>query len=712
MVHASTAFTRSAGVSSSYQKRASSASALDEGTSETVQIRPRRSRICLREITKASCLGSRASATALGVAPPPRQTGPLVPHVQLRRSPRDARAFLPTTRAEMRARGWDELDVLIVTGDAYVDHPAFGPILIARFLEGRGYRVGVVAQPRWDRPDDIARMGRPRLFAGVSAGNLDSMLNKLTAQKKVRSEDQYSPGGRPNARPNRATIVYANLCRQAFSGLPVVIGGIEASLRRIAHYDYWSDSIRRSILLDSKADLLVFGMGERAAWEVAQRLERGEPLDDVRGTAHVKNNRREWEPIETSRYVTDRKPLLLPSYDEVKRDKRAFSRMSRAFQYETNAHNARPLIQPHGDQAVYFNPPALPLAESEMDALYDLPFTRAPHPSYGGERVPAFDTIKESIVTMRGCFGGCTFCSITEHEGRIIQSRSAESVLREVRALTRMPDFSGTISDLGGPTANMYRLACKDERTESACRRLSCVHPGVCENLQTDHGPLVDLMRKVRSEPGVGRVFIASGVRYDLASRSPEFIRELAVHHTGGQLSVAPEHNNPRVLDKMKKPGIEHYERFARAFCQASERAGKQQYLVPYFITGHPGSTLEDTIELALYLKKNNLRPRQVQDFIPTPMAMATAMYYTGLDPFNGEAVYTARDLREKRMMKALVFWWSSEHWPLAREALVKAKRRDLIGRGAEHLIPPETGARASRAGRRRTWNGAGEGKR
>ncbi len=621
-----------------------------------------------------------------------------------------AQPFLPTTRAEMRARGWDELDVLIVTGDAYVDHPAFGPILIARFLEGRGYKVGVVAQPRWDAPDDIARMGRPRLYVGVAAGNLDSMLNKLTAQKKVRSEDQYSPGGRPNARPNRASIVYANLCRQAFPGLPVVLGGIEASLRRIAHYDYWSDSVRRSILLDAKADLLVFGMGERAAWEVAERLDRGQSIRDVRGTAHVLNNRREWEPIELSRFVTDKKPVLLPSYDEVREDKAAFARMSRAFQYETNAHNARPLIQPHGDQAVYFNPPALPLAESEMDALYDLPFTRLPHPSYGRERIPAFETIKESIVTMRGCFGGCTFCSITEHEGRIIQSRSAESVLREVRALTRMQGFSGTVSDLGGPTANMYKLACKDERTESACRRMSCVHPGVCENLGTDHGPLVQLMRKVRSEPGVKRVMIASGVRYDLAARSPEFVRELAQHHTGGQLSVAPEHNNPRVLDKMKKPGIEHYERFAQAFCQASERAGKEQYLVPYFITGHPGSTLADTVELALYLKRNKLRPRQVQDFIPTPMAMATTMYYTGLDPFSGEPVYSARDLREKRMMKALVFYWDDQHWPLAREALIKAKRRDLIGHGPGCLVPAgrdreggSAGPARKRVARRRT---------
>jgi uncharacterized radical SAM protein YgiQ len=636
---------------------------------------------------------------------------PLVPAQRLAK-----RRFLPTTRADMDARGWSQLDILIVTGDAYVDHPAFGPILIARFLEGRGYKVGVVAQPKWDSPEDIARMGRPRLFVGVSAGNLDSMLNKLTAQKKTRAEDQYSPGGRPNLRPNRATLVYANLCRQAFPGLPVVLGGIEASLRRIAHYDYWSDQVRRSILLDAKADLLVFGMGERPAWEIARRLDAGEDvaaLTDIRGTAHVKKNRAAWEPLlaDVTRFTTDGKLVVLPSYDEVLRDKAAFARMSRAFQYETNPHNGRPLLQVHGDQAVYFNSPALPLAEAEMDGLYDLPFMRAPHPSYG-ERVPAFETVKHSIVTMRGCFGGCTFCSITEHEGRVIQSRSEESVLREVRELSRMSGFSGVLTDLGGPTANMYKMTCKDERTESACRRLSCVHPGICENLVTDHGPLLSLMKAVRTEKGIKRVFIASGVRYDLAERSPEFVAELAQHHTGGQLSVAPEHNNDRVLDKMKKPSIKSYERFAQAFCQASEKAGKEQYLVPYFITGHPGSTLADAVDLALYLKKSGMRPRQVQDFIPTPMAVATTMFYTGLDPLTNEPVYTARDLREKRMMKALVFYWDPQHWPLAREALIQVGRRDLIGRGPHALVPPGTGQgaparhlarhRGAPAGRRR----------
>jgi uncharacterized radical SAM protein YgiQ len=617
----------------------------------------------------------------------------LVPTSQLARKKRDPRAdFLPTTREEMNLRGWDELDVLIVTGDAYVDHPAFGPILIARFLEARGFKVGVIAQPKWTSPEDIARMGRPRLYVGISAGNLDSMLNKLTAQKKMRSEDQYSPGGAPNLRPNRATIVYSNLCRQAFPGLPIVLGGIEASLRRIAHYDYWSDSVRRSILLDAKADLLVFGMGERAAWEIAQRLNNAEhisQLTDIRGTAHVKKNRSSWQKIAEngSKFVRDGKPLILPSYEEVARDKEAFAKMSRAFQYETNPHNGRPILQPHGEEAVYFNPPAEPLAENEMDELYDMPFTRLPHPSYS-EKVPAYETVKHSIVTMRGCFGGCTFCSITEHEGRIIQSRSSENILREVRALSRMGDFRGTITDLGGPTANMYKMTCKDDETESACRRLSCVHPGICENLKTDHDPLIDLMKKAREQPGIKRVYIASGIRYDLAEKSPKFIKELAQHHTGGQLSVAPEHSSDKVLDKMKKPAIKSYERFAQAFCQASEDAGKEQYLIPYFITGHPGSTLNDTIDLALYLKKNNMRPRQVQDFIPTPMAIATAMFYTGTDPLTGEKVYSATDLREKRMMKALIFYWDAQHWPLAREALKKAGRADLIGRAPHCLVP------------------------
>lgn len=594
----------------------------------------------------------------------------------------------------MEARGWDALDVLIVNGDAYVDHPAFGGALIGRFLEKRGYRVGMVSQPDWRTTDDLRRMGPPRLFVGITAGNMDSMLNKLTAQKKVRQEDQYSPGGRNDMRPNRATLVYANLCRQAFgANTPIVIGGIEASLRRIAHYDYWSDQVRRSILLDAKADVLVFGMGERPVWEIADRLARGEGLEglrNVRGTAHVMN-KGTWEDLERSRFAADGKVLFLPSYEEVKSDKRAFAEMSRAFQYETNPGNGRPLCQPHGEQAVYFNPPAIPLDTELMDELYDLPFARAPHWGYR-ERIPAFDTVKHSIVTMRGCFGGCTFCSITEHEGRVIQSRSAESILREVRALRRMDDFSGVVTDLGGPTANMYKMTCKDEKIESACRRLSCVHPGICENLVTDHGPLLDVMERVRKEPGIKKVFLASGVRYDLAERSPEFVKALARHHTGGQLSVAPEHSKKEVLDKMKKPGVESYERFVESFKCASSAAGKDQYLVPYFISGHPGSTLEDMVDLALWLKKNELRPRQVQEFIPTPMSMAACMYFTGIDPLTREPVFTVKDPAAKRMQKALLFYWDPAHHDEVRDALVKAGRRDLIGSGPRALVPPATG--------------------
>ena len=628
--------------------------------------------------------------------------------VQLRRNrsasvpARDLRAFLPTTREEMAARGWDELDVLLVTGDAYVDHPAFGAALIGRFLEARGYRVGVIAQPAWGPPpeggmDDVLRMGVPRLFVGIAAGNMDSMLNKLTAQKKVRSEDQYSPGGRTGMRPNRATIVYSNLVRRVMPGVPIVIGGIEASLRRIAHYDYWSDQVRRSILLDSKADLLIFGMGERPVWEVADRLRDGARIDevrDVRGTARVLG-KGEWEELEKSRFVRDGKVLWLPSYEEVQgsddASKRAFAEMSRLFQHETNPGNGRPLLQPHGVQAVYFNPPAEPLDTALMDELYDLPFARRPHWSYS-EKIPAFETVKHSIVSMRGCFGGCTFCSITEHEGRVIQWRSSESILREVRALRRMDGFSGVISDVGGPTANMYAMKCREEKIERACRRLSCVHPGVCENLVTDHAPLVDLLQKVRREKGVKKVFIASGVRYDLAERSPEFVEELARHHTGGQLSVAPEHVDEDVLGKMKKPGAESYEKFAEMFACATESAGKDQHLVPYYISGHPGSTPKSMIDLATYLKKRGIRPRQVQDFIPTPMSMATAMYWTGLDPFTGETVYTAKDLRDKRKQKALLLYWDPQHHDLAREALIEAGRRDLIGTGPRALVPPAHG--------------------
>jgi len=617
--------------------------------------------------------------------------------VALRRG-RFPHRFLPTTRAEMATRGWDACDIVMVSGDAYVDHPAFGPPLIARLLEKRGYRVGFLAQPDWRSAEPFRALGRPRLFFGISAGNMDSMLNRLTAQKKNRGEDQYSPGGARDSRPDRATIVYANRAREAFAGVPIVLGGIEASLRRIAHYDYWSDTVRRSILLDAKADLLVFGMGERPILEIARRLAAGEPvasIRDVRGTAlplsAVEAESAAAQPSET---VADGKLVVLPSFEEVRADKQRYALASRILHYETNPFNARPLLQRSDARGagVYYNPPALPLDTPDMDELYDLPFNRAPHPVYADAPVPAFETVKHSLVIMRGCFGGCTFCSITEHEGRIIQNRSAESVLRELRAMRRMDDFRGTVSDLGGPTANMYQMRCESEKYESKCRRLSCVHPGICEHLKTDHGPLIDLMKQVRAEQGIKHVHIASGVRTDLVvdgERGQEYLDDLTRHHVGGQLSVAPEHVSDDTLRLMKKPGIESYDRFTEQFRCASESAGKDQYLVPYFISGHPGSTLADMIHLALYLKGKGYRPRQVQDFIPTPMSLAATMYHTGLDPLTMKPCYTARGLREKKLQKALLLYWNPEQHELVREALTLAGRADLIGNGPEHLVPP-----------------------
>ncbi len=632
-------------------------------------------------------------------------------------SRRSTELFLPVTAADLRARGWEALDVIIVSGDAYVDHPAFGPPLIGRFLEGRGLRVGIIAQPDWQSVDAFRELGRPRLFFGVSAGNLDSMLNRLTAQKKHRGEDQYSPGGR-RLRPDRATTVYANRCREAFPGVPVILGGIEASLRRIAHYDYWSDTVRRSMLIDSKADMLIFGMGERPVWEVARRMAAGEPIAsirDVHGTGFILS-RDETAAAEAapSRQVRDGGPVIMPSYEEVTEDRHAYAVAARLFHNETSPFNGRPVVQRHGDRAVWFNPPARPLDDDDgadaaakghdvvaMDELYDLPFQRVPHPSYR-DPIPAYETVKHSVVLMRGCFGGCTFCSITEHEGRVIQNRSADSVLREIRALRRMDDFRGTVTDLGGPTANMYRMRCKSDEIESACRRLSCVHPRVCENLETDHGPLIDVMSQVREAEGVNNVFIASGVRYDLAELSPEYVQELAAHHVGGHLSVAPEHVAPGVLDKMRKPGIESYERFKEMFACESKAAGKEQYEIPYLISGHPGCSMSDMVDLALWLKAEGYRPRQVQDFIPTPMSLAATMYWSGYDPLTMKPVYTARGLREKKLQKALILYWDREQWPLVREALAIAEREDLIGHGPECLVPPESSdERAARRSRK-----------
>lgn len=617
--------------------------------------------------------------------------------VKLRRG-RWEHPFLPVTWADVQARGWDELDIVIVSGDAYVDHPAFGPPLIARFLEGRGFKVGILPQPDWRSVDAFRALGRPRLFFGVAAGNMDSMLNRLTAQKKNRGEDQYSPGGKRGLRPDRATIVYANRVREAWPDVPIVLGGIEASLRRIAHYDYWSDTVRRSILLDAKADILVYGMGERPVWEIARRLAAGESIAtirDVRGTA-VPVGKREADAraATPSEHVGDGRVVVLPSLEDVRADKKKYALASRILHYETNPRNARPLLQrDRFDLAgVWLNPPSLPLETAEMDELYDLPFNRAPHPMYADAPVPAFETVKNSLVIMRGCFGGCTFCSITEHEGRVIQNRSSASVLRELRAMRRQGEWNGVVSDLGGPTANMYQMRCESEKFESKCRRLSCVHPGICEHLKTDHGPLIELMRLVRQEPGVKHVHVASGVRTDLVvdgERGREYLDELTRHHVGGQLSVAPEHVSDETLRLMKKPPIESYDRFTDAFRCASEAAGKEQYLVPYFISGHPGSTLDDMIEQALYLKRKGYRPRQVQDFIPTPMSLAATMYHTGIDPLTMQPCYTAKGLREKKLQKALLLYWDPEQHDLVREALTLAGRTDVIGTRPEHLVPP-----------------------
>src|SRR3954462_10676467 len=617
--------------------------------------------------------------------------------VQIRRG-RHEHPFLPVTMADVRARGWTELDIIIISGDAYVDHPAFGPPLIARFLEGRGFKVGIIAQPDWRDVEAFRVLGRPRLFFGIAAGNMDSMLNRLTAQKKNRGEDQYSPGGARDMRPDRATIVYANRAREAYRDVPIVLGGIEASLRRIAHYAYWSDTVRRSILLDAKADLLVYGMGERPVWEIARRLRDGETIDrlrDIRGTA-VPTTKIEAERLAAnpSEHVGDGRVLVLPSFEDVRADKKKYALASRILHYETNPYNARPLIQRdrYDLGGFWFNPPSLPLETADMDELYDLPFNRAPHPMYGDASVPAFETVKNSLVIMRGCFGGCTFCSITEHEGRVIQNRSAESVLRELRAMRRQGEWNGVVSDLGGPTANMYQMRCEDEKYESKCRRLSCVHPGICEHLKTHHGPLMDLMKLVRKEPGVKHVHVASGVRTDLVvdgTRGKEYLDELTRHHVGGQLSVAPEHVSEDTLRLMKKPPIASYDRFTEAFRCASQAAGKEQYLIPYFISGHPGSTLADMIAQAQYLKQKGYRPRQVQDFIPTPMSLAATMYHSGIDPLTMEPCYTAKGLREKRLQKALLLYWNPEQHDLVREALALAGRAELIGNGPECLVPP-----------------------
>jgi uncharacterized radical SAM protein YgiQ len=611
----------------------------------------------------------------------PQPTGPI------------AKRALPMSMDEALERGWDEIDVVFVTGDAYIDHPSFAMSILGRVLEAGGYRVGIVSQPDWQNCEAWKTFGQPRLFFAISAGNMDSMINHYTANRKVRNDDAYSPGGQIGLRPDRATLAYCQRARQAYKGVPVIAGGVEASLRRLAHYDYWSDKVRRSILMDSKADLVAFGMGENSILEIAARLEAGETakdLRDMRGMAYCMGASE--TPPENS--------ITLPSYKEVCEDKVAFAEATRIIHHETNPMNAQRLVQYHDRQAIVCNPPQLPISEAAMDRIYGLPYTRSMHPSYK-EPIPAYQMIKDSVTIMRGCFGGCTFCSITAHQGRTIQSRSKKSIINEIETIAKSDDFKGTISDIGGPTANMYQMQCTKPEVEAICRRQSCVHPKICKLLGVDHQPVIELMRESRSVEGVKKVLVASGVRMDLARHSPEYIRELTEHHVGGHLKVAPEHVDARVLHKMRKPDNDDFEYFTEIFNEHSKEVGKKQYLIPYFISAHPESDIEAMIELALFLKQNGYKPEQVQDFIPAPLDVATCMYYTGLDPFTKKPVHVAKAMRERKMQRALMQFFKPENYFEVREALRQVGRTDLIGDGCDALIssrPPREAIEKRRA--------------
>lgn len=650
------------------------------------------------------------------------------------------------SRQEMEQLHWDSCDIIIVCGDAYVDHPSFGMAVIGRMWEAHGFRVGIIAQPDWSSKDAFMALGRPNLFFAVSAGNMDSMINRYTADRRLRHDDAYTPNDEGGKRPDRAVIVYTQRCKEAYNEVPVLIGGIEASLRRIGHYDYWSDTVRRSVLVDSKADLLVYGNAERAIVEIAHRAATGEPLKemaDIRGTACVLSELpANWQGHDSSRldkpgrvespknpydYEPEQgsgaacalgepvaKPpqpkeyriapiigsrrqqyIRLPSYEQVKDDPVLYAHTSRVLHLETNPANARALVQPHGDRYVWQNPPPIPLSTEELDAVFELPYQRVPHPVYGDAKIPAYEMIRFSVNIMRGCFGGCSFCSITEHEGRVIQSRSEDSIIREIEAIRdTTPGFTGTISDLGGPTANMYQLNCKSEEIHASCRRLSCVFPTICKNLVTDQSPTTQLYRRARAVPGVKRVMIASGLRYDLAVRDPEYVQELVTHHVGGYLKIAPEHTEEGPLRQMMKPGIDTYEEFKRMFDKYSKEAGKKQFLIPYFIAAHPGTTDEDMMNLALWLKKNGLRADQVQNFYPSPMASATAMYHTERDPlrrvdYRSAPVTVPKGGRQRRLHKAFLRYHDPDNWPLLRDALRDMGREDLIGYSKQHLVPP-----------------------
>ncbi|QCT18443.1 YgiQ family radical SAM protein [Jejubacter calystegiae] len=651
--------------------------------------------------------------------------------------------FMPMSRAEMDKLGWDSCDIIIVTGDAYVDHPSFGMAIVGRMLESQGFRVGIIAQPDWQSKQDFMRLGKPNLFFGVTAGNMDSMINRYTADRKLRKDDAYTPGNEGGKRPDRATLVYTQRCKEAWSDVPVLLGGIEASLRRIAHYDYWSDKVRRSVLIDAKADMLVFGNGERPLVEVAHRLAAGESITDitdVRNTAFIcKTALPGWTGVDSTRLDTpgridpiahpygedlpcadgavpvqpdeaqpvtiqpprpkpwDRTYVLLPSYEKVQNDKVLYAHASRILHHETNPGCARALMQKHGDRYIWLNPPAIPLSTEEMDGVFGLPYQRVPHPSYGRRKIPAYDMIRFSINIMRGCFGGCSFCSITEHEGRIIQSRSEDSIINEIEAIRdSVPGFTGVVSDLGGPTANMYMLGCKSPRAEETCRRLSCVYPDICRHMDTDHQPTIDLYRRARALKGVKKILIASGVRYDLAVEDPRYIKELVTHHVGGYLKIAPEHTESGPLSKMMKPGMGSYHRFRDLFDKYSREAGKEQYLIPYFISAHPGTRDEDMVNLALWLKEHRFRLDQVQNFYPSPLANATTMYHTGKNPltkvgYKSEEVVVPRGDRQRRLHKALLRYHDPANWALIRSALEAMGKKHLIGARPGCLVPAPT---------------------
>lgn len=654
--------------------------------------------------------------------------------------------FLPMSRKEMDALGWDSCDIIIISGDAYVDHPSFGMAVIGRLLESHGFRVGIIAQPDWQSAEAFKALGQPNLFFAVSAGNMDSMINRYTSDLKLRHDDAYTPNNEGGKRPDRAVLVYTQRCKEAYKEVPVLIGGIEASLRRMAHYDYWSNKVRRSVIVDSKADLLVYGNAERAVIDIAHRVAAGETMKDIRnvrgttcivselpadwtakdstridtpGTVDAHKNPYHYEataaeneaPCATNTesvpapsaqvvYIQPAKGDLknyihLPSYEKVRNDPVLYAHTSRVMHLETNPSNARVLAQKHGDRYVWINAPAIPLSTEELDDVFELPFQRVPHPAYGNAKIPAYDMIRFSVNIMRGCFGGCSFCSITEHEGRVIQSRSEDSVIREIEKIRdTTPGFTGTISDLGGPTANMYHLNCVSEDIHASCRRLSCVFPTICKNLVTDHSPTTSLYRRARMLPGIKRIMIASGLRYDLAIRDPEYVKELVTHHVGGYLKIAPEHTEEAPLSKMMKPGIGTYDEFKKMFDQFSAEAGKEQYLIPYFIASHPGTTDEDMLSLAFWLKSNGYRADQVQNFYPSPMAMATTMYHSGKNPihrvnYKSEKVATPKTVKQRRLHKAFLRYHDPDNWPMLREALLAMGKAHLIGYGKKHLVPP-----------------------